>query len=720
MIPLSSEGLVRFGVFEVDLRARELRKHGIRLKVQDQPFQVLRALLERPGEVITREELHKKLWPDNTFVDFDQSLNRAINKIREALGDQAENPRFIETLARRGYRFIAPVQKAPGPPAVSVAPPAPLAPAQPAVSERPLPMRRRTRLLAWSGAVVCLAAALAVIAFRSAPLTAVLATRQVTYDGRPKSWPVLTDRKRVYVVESFGSDLDIAEFSPSGGDARRLFVSKSPGDRIRLADIAPDGQELLLLRGLGIADFDFWRVRISDGAMKRVGDLRGDFGSWSPDGSQIVCFRRSAPGKLFKASADGTSVRQIADFKDGYIWAAEWSPDGSRIRFTRFDRSLHSLWEIRSDGSGLKRVLPDWGISHGGGGWTADGVTYLVGTGDINPMIGGPWSIRALALWAIPERHWLPGRTRGEAVQLTHGPVHFFPPVPPRNNSGLFALASIPRGELQRFDLASKSWVPHLNGLWTEVMEDSHDRKWVAYAGQPDGGLWRMKPDGKEKLRLTDPGLEIQLPFWSPDDTRIAFCGRRTGSPWKIYVVPAAGGEAEQVVPGDGSEADAYWLPDGKDLLFNPFTSAGPDMSDLAVKIVNVETHKVSTMEGSHGIRSARCSPDGKLILGVRDPTEELVLCRMGETRWETILPYHVGYPFWSRDGKYIQFWSQSQHSIMRLRVRDRKVEVITAFDNWQFRGMFGPWVGWTHDNEPLATRDMSATEIYELKLGRR
>jgi len=100
----------RFGVFELDLAAGELRKSGAKLRLQDQPFQVLALLLERPGDVITREEIRQKLWPADTFVDFDHSLNTAVNKLRETLGDSASNPRYIETLARRGYRFIAPVQ----------------------------------------------------------------------------------------------------------------------------------------------------------------------------------------------------------------------------------------------------------------------------------------------------------------------------------------------------------------------------------------------------------------------------------------------------------------------------------------------------------------------------------------------------------------------------------------------------------------------------------
>jgi DNA-binding winged helix-turn-helix (wHTH) protein len=110
VVPQHNARIVRFGVFELDLAAGELRKSGVKLRLQEQPFQVLALLLERAGDVVTREELQQKLWPSDTFVDFDHSLNTAINKVREALGDSASNPRYVETLARRGYRFIAPVQ----------------------------------------------------------------------------------------------------------------------------------------------------------------------------------------------------------------------------------------------------------------------------------------------------------------------------------------------------------------------------------------------------------------------------------------------------------------------------------------------------------------------------------------------------------------------------------------------------------------------------------
>ena len=103
-----SSRVVRFGVFEADLSAGELRKNGLKIKLQDHPFRVLAFLLERPGGVVTREELRQRLWSADTFVEFDHSVNTAIRKIREALDDSSDNPRFVETLPRRGYRFVAP------------------------------------------------------------------------------------------------------------------------------------------------------------------------------------------------------------------------------------------------------------------------------------------------------------------------------------------------------------------------------------------------------------------------------------------------------------------------------------------------------------------------------------------------------------------------------------------------------------------------------------
>src|ERR1700751_1331806 len=118
-LPAGASETLRVGVFAVDRKTRELRRNGVKVRLQDQPLQILLTLLERPGEVVTREELRGRLWPDDTFVDFEHSINTAVRRLRDALGDSAENPRFVETVARRGYRFLAPVSR---PSEVSAAP----------------------------------------------------------------------------------------------------------------------------------------------------------------------------------------------------------------------------------------------------------------------------------------------------------------------------------------------------------------------------------------------------------------------------------------------------------------------------------------------------------------------------------------------------------------------------------------------------------------------
>jgi cholera toxin transcriptional activator len=144
----SSKGrILRFGIFEADVAAGELRKNGLRVRLQEQPFQLLALLIERPEDIVTREELRNKLWAADTFVDFDHSLNTAIKKIREALGDSAVNPRYVETIARRGYRFLAPVEIQ----TQAVTEPAMQVPSNPIVIhselEVPIPRRELTRAL---------------------------------------------------------------------------------------------------------------------------------------------------------------------------------------------------------------------------------------------------------------------------------------------------------------------------------------------------------------------------------------------------------------------------------------------------------------------------------------------------------------------------------------------------------------------------------------------
>jgi DNA-binding winged helix-turn-helix (wHTH) protein len=227
-------GLIRFGAFELDPRSGTLRKHGIRIRLQEQPFRVLLALLERPGEPVAREELQRKIWPEAEFGDFDHSLNIAINKIRQALGDSFDTPRFVETLPRRGYRFMAEIE-------------APVTPAAiPVAATVPKPHKRKWIPIA--GGAVCLSAlitGMVIWLLPSAPPPE-LEIRRLTNDNSHKFGPVLSDGARLYF--QVGSDFDshISQLPLSGGEPSKLPVNLPPGPYSSLLDITPDGQELLL------------------------------------------------------------------------------------------------------------------------------------------------------------------------------------------------------------------------------------------------------------------------------------------------------------------------------------------------------------------------------------------------------------------------------------------------------------------------------------------
>lgn len=240
-------GLLRFGAFEVDLEAEELRKNGRKLKLGGQPFQVLAMLLERPGEVVTREDLQQKLWPDGTFVDFDHSLNTAINKIREVLGDSAEDPRFVETIPRKGYRFIAPLE---GPRiktalrAATTSAGSPersgeddsLSASPPILQDITVVTVSKRRWLWWTAALagVSLISLVAFVVWLGVPLSPprVTSSKRLTSDGLDKGYPpdyppILTDGTRLYFLEMAGDNTYLlGQVSVVGGDSVCLLAAQ--------------------------------------------------------------------------------------------------------------------------------------------------------------------------------------------------------------------------------------------------------------------------------------------------------------------------------------------------------------------------------------------------------------------------------------------------------------------------------------------------------------
>ena len=349
MATADSSRYVRFGVFEVDLLSGELRKSGTKLKLGGQPFQILAILLEQYGEVVTREEFQKRLWPD-TFVDVDHNLNTAINKIREALGDSSENPRFVETLPRRGYRFIAPITANGTTAASSAHAPETRSTSVPQSTARTRPLLVSSLL----GIVIVLAAGSLWIHKRSKspePPPQRTLTR-ITFDDGLQSEPTWSpDGRYIAYSSDRGGKVDIWVQQVSGGDP--IQITRGPGHHWQ-PDWSPDGKYLAYRSEEG--DGGIFVVPALGGAgLERKIAAFGYYPRWSPKSLQVLIQTQfthlGTENRFYVAQLDGSEPREVlAEFiAQNKLSAASavWYPDGKRLTVWVGDLSPSpSFWTV--------------------------------------------------------------------------------------------------------------------------------------------------------------------------------------------------------------------------------------------------------------------------------------------------------------------------------------------------------------------------------------
>jgi eukaryotic-like serine/threonine-protein kinase len=534
----------------------------------------------------------------------------------------------------------------------------------------------------------------------------VLATTQLTEDGVRKRG-LLTDGSRLYFFENKSAGVFLVQASVAGGETSPTPI---PFHDTFMLDISPDHSRLLVANFLGqwVAS-ELWVLPLPSGPPRRIGDVTGNAGSWSPDGRQLVFAKGE---NVYLANADGSDVRKLFTVAN-LVSDIHFSPDSTRLRFTSWEDNSYSIWEARTDGTNLHPLLPGWRNppSECCGVWSPDGRYFFF----LSNVAVGASATRAGDIWALQEWKSALRKYPSRLFQLTAGPVLFRGLSPSPDGKKLFADGRQDRGELIRYDKQRRAFVPFLSGIWASDLSFSRDGKWVAYVSFPERTLWRSRIDGSDRLQLTNPPVLAFLPRWSPDGAQIAFTDLRTGRPRRVLVISAKGGAAQEVLAENLSGADAGWSPDSKHMVF----ARGAAEKDT-IQLLDLNSKQVSIIPDSQGLFSPRWSPDGRYLAALSFDSKKIVIFDFKTQKWSDWVSGSGSrdYPEWSQDGKYLYFQVWQTPGYYRIKLGQTLPELVVDLKDLRlYVGPIGPWSGITPDGSPLFVRDVSADEIYALDL---
>ena len=596
--------MVRFGAFELDVNSGELRKHGLKIKIQDQPLQLLVMLLEQPGQVVTREQVRHKLWQEGTFVDFEHGLNAAVQRLRQVLGDTADNPRFIETLPRRGYRFVAPVQVE-------------------GVVETGSglnPERHSSRLWVLGSAAVLLAAAgFGIWLFRPARDGTPRAVPFTTYPGRQITPALSPDGKQVAFAWDGEKGENFAIYVKLVNAGAPLRLTRNPADEYSPA-WSPDGRYIAFCRdspakpatdssslaqqvfGIFVNHVDIWTIPALGGVEQKVGEAAGcGLLSVSPDGKYLALADKAAsrdPYAIHLLSVETGKKSKLTQPPAGYFGDRNprFSPDGKTIAFDRSsDLYVDDLYlvAISPDGRPLsepRRVSMDERAIHGFD-WTSDGRRIVFSAGHlwVIPISGGtpeplpissedamlPTLARTASRLVYERQRWdlniwrVPGPNssgqKGASTEfIASTRTDYDPQYSPDGRKIVFGSSRSGSAEIWTCDSEGRNPVQltYLRGIAGSPRWSPDSRSIAFDRGQTDDlDIYIIGADGGAPHRLTSGRWKNARPSWSRDGKWVYFGSNRSGD-WQIWKQPAAGGAAVQVSKSGGEEA--FESADGK------------------------------------------------------------------------------------------------------------------------------------------------------------
>jgi serine/threonine protein kinase len=556
------------------------------------------------------------------------------------------------------------------------------------------------------------------------PAPQVTAVSQLTNDDIPKSWesselqnPLYTDGARIYFEDISAIAPKLREVSIEGGETETLRGERN----FSLEGISPNGSSLLVLANPGtysqIDSQPLFSLSLPGLRERRIGDLTGGnhAHAWSPDGktlySDIGSFTASS-SEIVATDADGGNRRALFSVPGRSVWLRV-SPDGRFMCLsveTVTGRHGSSLWEANIDGSHLHRMLKGWNsdVNVCCGSWTPDGKYFI-----FQSTQNGQSS-----LWAVRETGDAFRKVSHEPVELTLGEMSATSPLPSKDGKRVFFIGSVRRGEVMRYLQKTHSLEPFRTGFSAVGLDFSRDGQRMIWTSFPDGVLWQSKVDGSDKIQLTFPPMEADLGRWSPDGTRIAFSGRYSGKPEQLYLIPSGGGEPEQLTSGVLDAGDGSWSQDGESIAYSGTNSEAAH----CLQIVDLKTHRATTVPQSEGLISPRWSPDGRYLLAMPGDFGRLMLYDFAHQSWQDLTRetlHFAAYPAWMPDSRCVVFNSLDSSNFPEYRIclADRKLEHIADMgqSGKLVYGLDGWWTGVAPDGSILGTRDASTQEIYAL-----
>ena len=693
-MPIVFEQRVHFGPYELDAHAGELYKHGLKLKLQGHPIQILAMLLGRPGELITREEIQQKLWPSEseTFVDFEHGLNTAVRKLRQALGDEAETPQYIETLPRRGYRFVGSIAAEDLSQSSSAELPAPDTTSAGASERDRRALQRRLTyrpVLALILLPVLLGAAAWMLRptwLRREPLQ-VISTKQLTFSGFVGYFnatlenyrSIQTDGRRIYFSTTDRSAL--RSVSVTGGEETVLPTTLLEPAILHLS---PDGSYLLARRSIsekGTTEAPLWLIATNGGAARRLGDIEAQDAAFAPDGKTIVF----AEGReLYLTDLQGNSPAKLADTPGHAFWL-RWSPDGQCLRFSLLNpESMKiTLWELGVDRR-LRPLLKDWNSGQQAccGIWTGDGKYFLFSSND--------------EYWYVAEPGGWPN---AKPKALTASGLSVTAATANPLGKEVFISASSLKSDVFLWDLKANRATPLYPELHPIRVLYSADGQHIAFTKPADPGveLWLAKADGSDRRQIVGPSMRAFMARFSPDGQKLAFVARLLDGPWKIYWVTVEGGAWHEINEPPRNQSDPNWSPDGQSILFGqpPESLSDPGLRRSLYQF-DLRTGTTTEIAGSAGLFSPRWSPDGKYVAAMSIDMQGIWLWDVSKSGWRPLLTYPVDNPFWSPDSEWVYFNGAYDDYLWRVRAKDGRLEKVlptpmTTHYSWCWCNGFAP-----------------------------